>query len=81
MECPKYEVKRHALLQQVVRELVKSDGVVAAVDFANMDTGAQLSVLLGKRISDPKAEDRIDRNVKRFLSKCWNLRSEVTWGC
>jgi hypothetical protein len=78
MECPKYEVKRHALLQQVVRELVKSDGVVAAVDFANMDTGAQLSVLLGKRISDPKAEDRIDRNVKRFLSKCWNLRSEVT---
>jgi hypothetical protein len=27
-------------MQQVVRELVKSDGVVAAVDFANMDTGA-----------------------------------------
>ena len=38
----------------------------------------QLPVLLGERFSDPTAEDRIDRNVKRFLSKCWNLRSEVT---
>jgi hypothetical protein len=38
----------------------------------------QFSILLGKRISDPAAEDIIDRNVKRFLSKCWNLRSKVT---
>ena len=43
-----------------------------------METKAQLAVLPGKRISDPKAEDRIDRNMKRFLSKCWNLRSGVT---
>ena len=78
MECPKYEAKRTALLRQVVRELVKSDGDVNAVGFARMDTKAQLAVLLGRRISDPGAENRIDRNMKRFLSKCWNLRNDVT---
>ena len=24
------------------------------------------------------AEERIDRNIKNYLYKCWNLRSEVT---
>jgi len=78
MECPLYESKRVALLRQVVRELAKSDGDVTAIGFANMTARDQLNVLMGKRIADPAAEDRIDRNVKRFLSKCWNLRSEVT---
>ena len=78
MECPLYESKRVALLRQVVRELAKSDGDVTAIGFANMTARDQLTVLMGKRIADPAAEDRIDRNVKRFLSKCWNLRSEVT---
>jgi hypothetical protein len=78
MECPKYKAMRTALLRQAVRELAKSGGDVNAVGFARMETKAQLAVLLGKRISDPKAEDRVDRNMKRFLSKCWNLRSDVT---
>jgi hypothetical protein len=43
-----------------------------------MGTKDQLSVLLGRRISDPAAEDRLDRSVKRYLSKCWNLRAGVT---
>ena len=43
-----------------------------------MQPGDQLTVLLGKRFDDPAAEDRLDRTMKRFLSKCWNLRSEVT---
>ena len=37
----------------------------------------QFAVLLGRRISDPAAEDRLDRSVKRYLSKCWNLRAGV----
>ena len=78
MECPLYESKRSALLRQVVRELTKSDGDVTAIGFANMTARNQFTVLMGERITDPAAEDRIDRNVKRFLSKCWNLRAEVT---
>ena len=78
MDCPKYAVKRAMLLKQVVVELAKSDGDLKAVQFASMTPVDQLPVLLGKRISDTAAEDRLDRTEKRFLSKCWNLRSEVT---
>ena len=66
------------MLTQIIRELTKYTGDVTAIDSAEMDSNAQLAVLLGKRISDPKSDDRIDRNMKRFLSKCWNLRSAVT---
>jgi hypothetical protein len=78
MDCPKYAAKRAVLLKQVVVELVKSNGNLKALQFATMAPVDQLPVLLGKRFSDPTAEDKIDRTVKRFLSKCWNLRSEVT---
>jgi hypothetical protein len=78
MECPKYEQRRTGLMQQAVVEIAKSDGDLGAVEFATMQPCDQLPVLLGKRFSDPAAEDRLDRNMKRFLSKCWNLRSEVT---
>ena len=78
MECPKYADKRAGLLRRAVVEIVKSDGDLAAVEFATMQPRDQLTVLLGKRFDDPAAEDRLDRTMKRFLSKCWNLRSEVT---
>ena len=35
-------------------------------------------MILGKRIGDPIAEDRIDAAVKRYLTKAWNLRAGVT---
>ena len=78
MECPRYSTKRTALLKQAVRELVGSKGDVSAIGFASMEAKDQLAVLLGRRISDPAAEDRLDRSVKRYLSKCWNLRAGVT---
>jgi hypothetical protein len=78
MECPRYASKRTALLKQACRELAGSKGSVNATDFANMDAKGQLAVLLGRRISDPATEDRLDRSVKRYLSKCWNLRAGVT---
>ena len=48
-----------------------------------LSSSEQLAVILGQRVDDSRAEDRIaedriDRIVKRFLSKCWNQRSEVT---
>ena len=43
-----------------------------------MDRQAQCEVILGKRIDDPAAKDRIDAAVKRYLVKAWNLRAEVT---
>ena len=78
MQCPRYEGKRSALLRQTVRELARTDSKVTAVTFATMSSHDQLEILLGKRISHPRTEDRIDRNVKRYLSKCWNLRGEVS---
>jgi hypothetical protein len=78
MDCPRYATKRAALLKQAVRELAGSKGDITATGFANMEAKDQLAVLLGRRISDPAAEDRLDRSVKRYLSKCWNLRSGVT---
>ena len=77
MECPRYAVKRAALLKQAVRELAGSTGNVTAVGFASMEAKDQLAVLLGRRIADPAVEDRLDRSVKRYLSKCWNLRAGV----
>jgi hypothetical protein len=78
MECPRYAAKRTALLRQAVRELTGSKGNVTGIGFASMAAKDQLAVLLGRRISDPAAEDRLDRCVKRYLSKCWNLRAGVT---
>ena len=43
-----------------------------------MNREDQYEILLGRRVNDPTAEDKIDRVVKRFLIKCWNLRSVVT---
>jgi hypothetical protein len=78
MECPRYAAKRATLLRQAVRELTESNGDVNGIGFASMTAKNQLAVLLGRRISDPAAEDRLDRSVKRYLSKCWNLRADVT---
>ena len=78
MECPAYAAMRAALLRQVVHILASSRSHVTPAGFVTLTTGNQLAILLGKRIADPEAEDKLDRNVKRFLSKCWNIRSEVT---
>ncbi len=43
-----------------------------------MDPVEQGQVLLGKRTGDPGAEDSVDRLVKRFLVKAWNIRKNVT---
>ena len=66
------------MLRQAVRELTGSNGNVTGIGFASMMAKDQLAVLLGRRISDLAAEVRLDRNVKRYLSKCWNLRAGVT---
>ena len=53
MECPKYADKRAGLLRRAVVEIVKSDGDLAAVEFATMQPSDQLTVLLGKRFIGP----------------------------
>ena len=78
MECPRYEAKRAGLMTRVRLILSHADGTLTAGAFADMDTLAQCEVVLGKRIGDPVAEDRIDAAVKRYLTKAWNLRAGVT---
>ena len=76
MECPSYALKRDKLMQRVA--VVLSQSSVDVGDFAHMDSREQSHILLGKRIGDPTTENNIDTTVKRYLTKCWNLRGDVT---
>jgi hypothetical protein len=78
MECPKYAVKRNDLLSRVANILHHSSSTISSDEFTNMPNHAKSHILLGKRIGDPKTEDKIDRMTKRFLTKAWNARYTVT---
>jgi hypothetical protein len=78
MDCPMYDAHRQRMLAQVDSALGQSPAALQLEDFSGMDDNKRLTILLGKRIGDPVAEDRIDRTVKRYLRKAWNARSPVT---
>ena len=74
MVCPSYAAKRAGLLQRVER-IMRNPNVP---DFNAMDPKGQGRILLGRRFGNPDAENSIDRLVKRFLTKAWNLRAGLT---
>ena len=78
MDCPLYERKRAGLIKQVCVVLANSASELLPHDFKSLCVQEKCEVLLGKRIGDPVAENRIDSAVKRCLTKAWNLRSGVT---
>jgi hypothetical protein len=78
MACPRYAEKRVGLIARVGLILSGSACTLTAPAFADMGSQAQCEVILGKRIGDPIAENRIDAAVKRYLTKAWNLRAGVT---
>jgi hypothetical protein len=80
MECPRYAARRAGLVEQIDRILSRSTSGMTGPAFADMSSYAQCEVILGKRIDDPIAENRIDSAVKRYLVKAWNLRADVTAG-
>ena len=75
MECPTYGHQRAKLMHRVLDVLSQCSG---QEQFGQMDNRSQSLVILGKRIGDPAAENRIDAAVKKYLVKCWNLRGGVT---
>lgn len=78
MDCPTYSAHRETLLRGVRSAIDRSVGSLTTIDFSHMSSTGRKHILLGKRFGDPIAEDRIDRMVKRFLTKAWNLRSSLT---
>ena len=78
LDCPLYDSHRTRMLNEVDRALDQSPATLDSADFLSMDGPSRLAILLGRRIDDPVAEDRIDRTVKRFLRKAWNGRATVT---
>jgi hypothetical protein len=78
MECPRYARKRATFMERVGNILAGSDGTLDMDTFGSMDDRNKCAVILGKRIGDVNAENLIDQRTKKFLSKCWNLRSDVT---
>jgi hypothetical protein len=78
LECPAYAGPRARMVNDVKRVLGRAVGPSGPVDFHAMDATTRHLVLLGRRIGDPVAEDRIDRTVKRYLKKAWNARAAVT---
>ena len=75
MDCSSYNSKRAILLARVrsVFDASHSTG-----RFDGLDTVEQSHILLGKRFDDPNAEDKVDRAVKKFLTKAWNIRKPTT---
>jgi hypothetical protein len=76
-ECPAYASHRERLNTQVTRAL-EGNEVLSGESYGQMDAHAQTRVLLGQRVGDPTREDRIDRHIKRFLTKAWNIRKDMT---
>jgi hypothetical protein len=65
--CPAYSRQRTRLLANL--------GTIVTPHLGRAEA---LRIILGKRIGAPRVEDRIDREVKRFLRKAWNVRSPFT---
>ena len=57
MECPVHAKRRAALLDQVTRTAGRS---AIDLDFGVLPAGEQLLVILGKRVGDPRFEDKVD---------------------
>jgi hypothetical protein len=74
-DCQAYEEKREQMMERV-RWVLASCGKDGW--FSALDPKARLLVLLGQRIGAPAVENLIDRAVKRFLVKSWNIRSPLT---
>jgi hypothetical protein len=69
MACPKYAYKRNELLSRVANILHHSNSTVSSNEFTNMPNHAKCHILLGKRIGDPKTEDKIDRMDQTFFDQ------------
>jgi len=76
-ECPSCLTHRKRLHKQVTRALAGNKGP-DDVAFKQMAPLAQTHLLLGQRIGDPKREDRIDKYIRKYLTKAWNARHEMT---
>ena len=78
MDCPVYAHQRAGLINHVRSILSSSSSKLSVSDFDGLSGHGQCEVLLGKRIGDPTAENRIDKVVKKYLIKAWNIRSKLT---
>ena len=78
MDCPSYEVHRARMFVWVERETDGAHSSLPAGGLRTLGKREQLLILLGKRFGSKEAEDRVDKQVKRFLRKCWNARAYIT---
>jgi hypothetical protein len=78
MRCSSYDKPRDSMLADIRTVIDRSPIALDAPGFDAMSQGDQCEILVGQRIGDPAAENRIDRNIKRFLRKAWNIRAPVT---
>jgi hypothetical protein len=73
LRCPSSARQRARLFTYI--DSVRSRAMVGE---PHIEGDEALHVILGKRIGDPRLEDRIDREVKKFLRKAWNARGPLT---
>jgi hypothetical protein len=76
-QCPAYTTHRARLYTQVSRAL-RSSLVEDEVDFDNQNATRQTRILVGTCLNDKKLEDRIDRHLKTYITKAWNIRTPMT---
>jgi hypothetical protein len=78
MRCSNYEGPRRSMMADVRTVIDRSSIALTPAIFDAMSHKEQCNILLGQRIGDPVAGNRIDRNIKRYLKKAWNRRAPVT---
>jgi hypothetical protein len=85
LHCRRYENPRALLFEGVRAALSRCKGgcrlenmVLDSARFDALQDYDKLIVLLGARLCNRVAEDRIDIIVKRFLRRAWSCRAEVT---
>ena len=75
MDCPAYAHRRFKLFSSVSRAIKCTSG---NADFDAISKDNKMHIILGKRTGNADTDKNIDRMVKQFLKKNWNLRQPVT---
>ena len=74
MVCPMHAHRRAKLLKVASAALARAEGITGG-ELQSLPSVEQMRILLGGRVGDPVAEDRVDGMAKRYLRKAWNARS------
>jgi len=78
LHCPKYGAHRNNMRSKVAACFDRRHVGGGSEVFFNLGEEDRVHVLLGKRTGHPLVDEGVDRAVRRFLKRSWNMRGYVT---